>query len=160
MYFLAVTNQNREQINTLIKDRWFTTEMVILGEIVDMTAVEGVAAMDGEEIVGLVTYRVKDGVFEITSLDSLREDLGIGTAMLEKVIAIAKARPCLKIIVTTTNDNIHAIRFYQQRGFDLVRLHHDSIKQARVLKPEIPMIGQNGIPIEHELEFEFLLENA
>jgi len=114
---------------------------------------------DGEEIVGLVTYRVKDGVFEITSLDSLREDLGIGTAMLEKVIAIAKARPCLKIIVTTTNDNIHAIRFYQKRGFDLVRLHHDSIKQARVLKPEIPMIGQNGIPIEHELEFEFLLEN-
>jgi len=59
MYFLAVTNQNREQINTLIKDRWFTTEMVILGEIVDMTAVEGVAAMDGEEIVGLVTYRVR-----------------------------------------------------------------------------------------------------
>ncbi|HOZ38424.1 MAG TPA: GNAT family N-acetyltransferase [Anaerolineaceae bacterium] len=160
MKYVPISPQNRQQINDFISQHWFTTEMVILGEIVDMTTVEGVAAMDGEGIAGLITYRVSGEVCEITSLDSLREGLGIGTDLLEKVIAIAREMGCHKITLVTTNDNIHAIRFYQKQGFDLVRLHHYSIKQARGLKPEIPLFGQNGIPIEHELEFEFLLENG
>ena len=159
MDYLAVTNQNREQINTLIKDRWFTTEMIIRGEIVDMTAVEGIVAMENDAIAGLITYRVRGGILEITSLDSVHEGQGIGTALVEKVITIARAENCQKISVINTNDNINAIRFYQKRGFDLVKLHHDSIKQARMLKPEIPLRGQNGIPIKHELEFELMLRN-
>ena len=159
MEYLAITDLNRQKINGFIRDHWFTTEMVILGEIVDMTVVEGIAAMDGDEIVGLITYRVSGDTCEITSLDSLREGQGNGTALLEQVIAIAREMNCLKVSLITTNDNIHAIQFYQKRGFDLVRLHKDSIQQARVLKPEIPLIGSNGIPITDELEFEMLLSN-
>ena len=159
MEYLAITDLNRQKINGFIRDHWFTTEMVILGEIVDMTVVEGIAAMDGDEIVGLITYRVSGDTCEITSLDSLGEGQGIGTALLKQVIALAKEKNCLKVSLITTNDNIHAIQFYQKRGFDLVRLHKDSIQQARVLKPEIPLIGSNGIPIRDELEFEMLLSN-
>ena len=159
MEYLAITDLNRQKINGFIRDHWFTTEMVILGEIVDITVVEGIAAMDGDEIVGLITYRVSGDTCEITSLDSLREGQGNGTALLEQVIAIAREMNCLKVSLITTNDNIHAIQFYQKRGFDLVRLHKDSIQQARVLKPEIPLIGSNGIPITDELEFEMLLSN-
>ena len=157
MEYLAITDLNRQKINGFIRDHWFTTEMVILGEIVDMTVVEGIAAMDGDEIVGLITYRVSGDTCEITSLDSLREGQGNGTALLEQVIAIAREMNCLKVSLITTNDNIHAIQFYQKRGFDLLRLHKDSIQQARVLKPEIPLIGSNGIPITDELELEMLL---
>ena len=157
MEYLAITDLNRQKINGFIRDHWFTTEMVILGEIVDMTVVEGIAAMDGDEIVGLITYRVSGDTCEITSLDSLREGQGNGTALLEQVIAIAGEKNCLKVSLITTNDNIHAIQFYQKRGFDLLRLHKDSIQQARVLKPEIPLIGSNGIPITDELELEMLL---
>ena len=159
MEYLAITDLNRQKINGFIRDHWFTTEMVILGEIVDMTVVEGIAAMDGDEIVGLITYRVSGDTCEITSLDSLREGQGIGTALLKQVIALAREKNCLKVSLITTNDNIHAIQFYQKRGFDLLRLHKDSIQQARVLKPEIPLIGSNGIPITDELEFEMLLSN-
>jgi len=157
MEYLAITDQIRERINTFIKDHWFTTEMVICGEIVDMTGVKGIVAVDDDEILGLITYRVSGKICEITSLDSLREGQGIGTTLLEKVIAIAKAHNCEKVGVVTTNDNIHANQFYQKRGFDLVRQLIDSISKARVLKPEIPLIGQNGIPIKHEFEFEMLL---
>ena len=160
MYFLAVTNQNREQINTLIKDRWFTTEMIIRGEIVDMTAVEGVAAMHDNEIMGLITYRISNKVCEITSLDSLREGQGIGTALLAQVIVIAREKNCHKLSVITTNDNVMAIRFHQKRGFDLVKVHLEAVTHSRILKPEIPLAGQNGIPIKHELEFELLLGNS
>ena len=159
MEYLAISDLNRQKINGFIRDHWFTTEMVILGEIVDMTVVEGIAAMDGDEIVGLITYRVSGDTCEITSLDSLREGQGNGTALLEQVIALAREKNCRKVSLITTNDNIHAIQFYQKRGFDLLRLHKDSIQQARVLKPEIPLIGSNGIPITDELEFEMLLSN-
>lgn len=157
MDYLPISPHNREQVNAFIERQWLTTEMVICGEIVDMTAVEGIAAMGGEGIVGLITYRIYNKVCEITSLDSLREGQGIGTELLERVIAIAKKAKCHKLSLITTNDNINAIGFYQKRGFDLVRMHHDSIKQARAIKPEIPLIGLNGIPIKHELEFELLL---
>ena len=131
--------------------------MIIRVESVEMTAVEGIAAMENDEIAGLITFRISDGICEIMSLDSLQEGQGIGTTLLEQVIAIARAEGCLKVSVITTNDNINAIRFYQKRGFDLVKLHRDSIKQARALKPEIPLAGQNGIPIKHEFEFELFL---
>ena len=159
MKCVFISPHNRQRINAFIKQHRFTTDMIIRGEIVDMTRVEGIVAMDGDEIAGLLTYRINDGICEITSLDSLREGLGIGTTLVEQVIAIARAENCEKVSVTTTNDNINAIRFYQKRGFDLVKLHHDSINHARLLKPEIPLIGQNGIPIKHELEFELLLSD-
>jgi len=100
--------------------------MIIGGEIVDMTRVEGIAAMDGDEIAGLITFRISDGICEITSLDSLCEGQGIGTALLEQVIEIARDNECLKVSVITTNDNINAIRFYQKRGFNLVKPRFDA----------------------------------
>jgi ribosomal protein S18 acetylase RimI-like enzyme len=159
MNYLPISKQNREQINAFIEQHWFSTQMIIRGEIVDMTVIEGIAAMDGDEIVGLITYRICGKVFEITSLDSLQEGKGIGKALLDQVIAIAKDKDCQKVSLVTTNDNINAIRFYQKRGFDLVKVHLDAVMQSRILKPEIPLTGQNGIPIKHELEFELLLGN-
>ena len=64
---------------------------------------------------------------------------------------------CKRIVLVTTNDNINAIRFYQKRGFDMVCLYHNAMDVSRKLKPEIPLIGENGIPLRHELEFEMIL---
>ncbi len=56
--------------------------------------------------------------------------------------------------MTTTNDNVDALRFYQRRGWNLAALHEDAVTRARRLKPEIPLVGDHGIPIRHELELE------
>ena len=39
-----------------------------------------------------------------------------------------------------------------------VRLHYDAVRESRKLKPQIPELGQEGIPIRHELELERRLE--
>ena len=42
-------------------------------------------------------------------------------------------------VVITTNDNVDALRFYQRRGFCLVRVHRGAVDRSRAsLKPEIP----------------------
>ena len=53
--------------------------------------------------------------------------------------------------VFTGNHNLHAIRFYQRRGFRLWAVHRDTITRAREVKPLIPLF-EDGIPICDEVE--------
>jgi hypothetical protein len=57
----------------------------------------------------------------------------------------------------TTNDNLGALRFYQRRGLRLVALHVGAVAESRRLKPSIPEVGHDGIPIRDELELELEL---
>ena len=156
MIFEQITNNNRSLINSFITEQWFSTKMIIRGKVIDMTAVEGIFALENERIIGLITYIAYDDTLEITSLDSLCENQGLGTALLLKVIEIAKKNKCRKIVLITTNDNIKAIRFYQKRGFDMACLYRNAMDISRQLKPEIPLIGEDDIPLKHEIEFEML----
>ena len=58
----------------------------------------------------------------------------------------------------TTNDNLDALRFYQKRGFRLVAVHRHAVDAARRLKPAIPLLGDDQIPLHDEIELEMLLE--
>ena len=149
-----INSQNRNLINAFIEQHWYTTTMIIRGKEIDMTKTEGFYFSEGENIVGLITYIVYDNILEITSLDSLQENQGIGSKLVEVVIHEAKERKYQKIVLVTTNDNINAIKFYQKRGFDMVHLFHNALDVSRKLKPEIPLIGENSIPLRHEIEFE------
>lgn len=152
-----INSKNRQQINNFISSCWFSTDMVVRGEIVDMTKMDGFASYENDRIIGLVTYRICDNECEIMSLDSLNERQGIGTALINKMKEEAIKEKCIKLKLITTNDNINAIRFYQKRGFDMVRIYHNALDVSRKLKPSIPMVGNFGIPLKHEIEFEMEL---
>ena len=157
MEFQAIAPETRAQVNAFITSHWYSTEMILRGEVINMTAVDGYFVERDGAIAALITYLVRDDVCEITSLDSLIEGRGTGSALVGKVIETARNWGCRKVIVVTTNDNIHAIRFYQKRGFDMARLYHNALSKSRELKPSIPLIGNDGIPLRHEIEFELLL---
>ncbi|MPM35604.1 hypothetical protein SDC9_82197 [bioreactor metagenome] len=155
----AISSENRRQIDDFISSHWFSTDMVVKGELVDMTVLDGFAVYDNEAVIGLVTYRIRSNECEIMSLDSLRGKQGIGTALVNKVIEIAREKKCTKIKLVTTNDSINAIRFYQKRGFDMTNLYRNALNVSRELKPSIPLLGDFDIPIKHEIEFEMDLKN-
>lgn len=147
-----ISSENRNQINEFIKLHWFSTDMVVRGEIVDMTTTNGFVMYNDGEIIGVVTYRIKASECEIMSLDSLREKQGIGATLLNKVIEAAKDENCLRVKLITTNDNINALRFYQKRGFDMLNLYCNALDISRKLKPSIPLTGDFGITLRHEIE--------
>jgi GNAT superfamily N-acetyltransferase len=91
---------------------------------------------------------------EIVTLDNLGDRRGVGTALIEAVMETARAAGCRRLWLITTNDNLRALRFYQKRGFRLVRLSPDAVTAARRIKPEIPLVGEDGIPLRDELELE------
>jgi ribosomal protein S18 acetylase RimI-like enzyme len=115
-----------------------------------------VAELDGKTV-GLVTFHIAGDACEIVTLDSLRPDQGIGTALIVAVKAAADAAGCRRLWLITTNDNLHALGFYQKRGFRLAAVHPGAVNESRKLKPEIPLIGNDGIPIRDEIELEIVL---
>jgi len=138
-------------------DHWGGTTMVSRGKVHDLLCLPGFVAVDGEERVGLALYRVADGECELVSLDSLCEGQGIGTALLAAGTSAARNAGCRRLWLITTNDNTHALRFYQRRGLRLVAIHRDAVTAARRLKPSIPLLGNDNIPIRDEIEIELIL---
>ena len=58
----------------------------------------------------------------------------------------------------TTNDNTRALRFYQRRGFQMTQVYWHAVAEARKIKPEISLVSDDGIPIEHEIELVYRSE--
>ncbi len=155
--FAEVDGTHRMEVDRILAAQWGSIEMVVRGEVVDMSRQNGILAYSEGKIVGLLVYRIQGEMCEILSLDSFQEGIGIGTGLIGQVIGIARRAGCVKIKLITTNDNVNAIRFYQKRGFDMVRIYRNALEVSRKLKPAIPLVGENGIPIRHEIEFELLL---
>ena len=65
---------------------------------------------------------------------------------------------CRVLRLTSTNDNLPALKFYQKRGFVLHRLLPGAVERSREIKPEIPLLGVDGIPIREEIELVKILK--
>lgn len=141
-------------------DHWAGVDMICRGEVMQPHTQEGFAAFDGDAAIGLVTYRIAGDACEVTSLTSLREGQGVGTTLLNAVAQEAKSRDCSRIWLITTNDNVRALAFYQRRGFVLAALYRNAVDASRKLKPAIPLIAENGIPIRDEIELELNLQRS
>ena len=157
MEILKITEISRKAVNTFIQEQWFSLQMVVHGEIIDLSIADGYYITEQEKIIGLITHKILNGTMEILSLDSLCENQGMGTALLNKAISEAKQKGCNRVTLITTNDNTRALRFYQKRGFDIVCLYRNALENSRKLKPEIPLLGIDQIPLKHEIELDMIL---
>ena len=138
-------------------EHWGDEIMVAHGEVFRPHEFPGFAAFDGDACIGLLTYRIEQSACEVLSIDSLREGVGVGSALIAAVIAAARGAGCARLFLITTNDNLNALRFYQKRGFALVAVHRNALEQSRALKPSIPLVGFDGIPLRDEIELEMTI---
>jgi GNAT superfamily N-acetyltransferase len=112
-------------------------------------------AVRDEAPVGLLTYLVDGDACEILTLHATERWGGVGTALVNEVMAVATRHGCRTVWVLTTNDNVDALLFYQRRGFRIHAVRPGAVDEARrSLKPEIPEVGEHGIPIRDEIELE------
>jgi GNAT superfamily N-acetyltransferase len=154
---MEITSEYRGQVNQILKSEWDCPPSISRGRALDTTVLPGFIFITDKTIDGVVTYHIEESECEIVTLNSFKENKGIGTALIAAVLLIAEERQCSRVWLITTNDDINAIRFYQKKGFCLVAAHINAINISRKMKPTIPLIGMHGIPIQHELEFERLL---
>ena len=148
---------DQDWVNATIRSEWTTEIVVIHGDAYRPSELPGfVAEFEGERV-GLLTYCLLDKYCEIITLSSKKRRIGVGTALLDRFEALARSKEYERLRVTTTNDNLDALTFYQKRGFRIIKVYHNAVKYSRSIKPDIPQIGPNGIPIMDEIELEKIL---
>ncbi len=134
---------------------WGGDEMIVHGELFRPEQLNGFITEDWS---GVITYYIKNESCEIISLNSLKENRGVGTTLIDEVINEARKQNCQRLFLMTTNDNLHALGFYQRYGFELARIRRGAVDEARKIKPGIPIIGMNDIPLRDEIELEMSLK--
>jgi len=124
------------------------------GELIDVLADDGLVAELAGRRVGLLTYRPDGpGRLEISALLAVEPGVGVGSALVRELLTIARDAGAHEIRVTTTNDNLTALSFYQRRRFRLVELRAGAVDASRrTIKPSIPETGEDGLPLRDELE--------
>lgn len=131
--------------------------MVSRGVLYEVLDYPGFVAIVGGEAQAILTYRMHGHECEVLLIHSETEGLGVGSALIDHAADTAREAGCDRLWLVTTNDNIHAIRWYQKRGFTIAAVHVNALAESRKLKPEIPLVGQDGIPLRDEIEFEMFL---
>ena len=158
MYNIQTLDETyRSWAHDLINRKWGPPGIVTRGTLHDTTKLSGFVAIENNEPIGLITYYIEKNECEIFSLNSLKEKHGIGSALIETVVKAAKTRFCRRVWVIMTNDNVHALHFYQKRGFYLRAVYPNALEASRKIKPTIPLTGIDGIPLCDEIELEILL---
>ncbi len=132
-----------------LNETWHGTKMSVHGELIDMTALPILVAGRGR---GFLIYRVRGLAAEIVAMEASETRRGVGTALLVALGGVLERIGVREIWVTTTNDNLDALRFYQRRGFRLEAVRQDAVVAARLYKPAIPMLGAYDIPIRDEVD--------
>ena len=138
-------------------EHWGGEEMVTRGNVYRPEQLDGFVIEDEREWLGLVTFIVTSDECEVTSLNSLREAQGIGTSLINAVVEESRKHGYKRVFFITTNDNLNALGFYQKRGFELVAVYRGAVNESRKIKPGIPLIGYNNIPLRDEIELEMKL---
>ncbi len=153
----SIHAEDRKWVAQFMLEHWGSNKVISCGVTHYPQFLPGFVALYKNERVGLVTYNIVKKSCEIVTLDSTIPSTGIGTALIKAVKDAAIKSGCKRLWFITTNDNLHALRFYQKRGFMLVAIHRNAIEQSRKLKPEIPLLGNEGIPLRDEIELEIFL---
>jgi ribosomal protein S18 acetylase RimI-like enzyme len=147
-----VGDGDRPMIAWLMLELWGSALQVVHQTVYRPADLPGLIAERGSRVVGLLTFQTDGSVLEVVTLNALERRAGVGTLLMEAVAAEARQRRCQEIHLTTTNDNLDAIRFYQRRGLRLVALRPGAVDRARAQWPEIPRIGDYGIPLRDEID--------
>jgi ribosomal protein S18 acetylase RimI-like enzyme len=154
---LPLPDSLRGWANQTLEAYWGSTRMMSRWIYHETKDIPAFVAIQDDKPVGLATYYVDGDLCELVTLNSFAESIGVGQALLFAVRDLARQSGCRKLWLTTSNDNLPALQFYQKRDMAIVAVHRFAIDEARKENPHIPALGYGGIPCRDELELEMAL---
>jgi len=149
-----MTDEDRDEVADFIDSYWGSRVVMSRGRAYQPHQLEGLIDRRDGKIVGLLTFRMDDEGMEILTLNSTLERRGIGMSLMLEAIDEARTRGATRVWLTTTNANLRAIGYYQRMGFRMNQVNVGAVDEARKIKPEIPLVGPNGIRIHDEIVME------
>jgi len=151
----AVLNEKREKIRELVQRFWGEEEQLTFDRKFRVAELPAYTAELENNTIGFISFTEANDAIIIVALGVLPQyqGSGVGRSLIEKVETEASRRMKKKLLVSTSNDDLPALAFYQFLGFQIYMVKTDIIaeKHGEVLK------GIGGLPIRDELRLQKIL---
>lgn len=160
MKVVPLDQSHRGWVGKLMREHFGSQRVVTRGRMFDTSELPGLVAIVDGTPNGFLIYSLDGPECEIVALVSVIRRRGIARLLVEALSALVSASNTARLVLVTTNDNTGAQAFYSAMGFRHGATLVGAVNEARRLKPEIPLLGEGGVPIEDELEYELELTLA
>jgi len=151
-----VTAENeREKIREFVKRFWGEEEQLTFDKKFIVAELPTYTAKMKNRMIGFASFAEAEDAILIAALGILPkyQSFGIGKSLIKKVQTEAKRLQKKRLLVSTSNDDLPALAFYQSLGFQIYEVKPNIIaeKHGKILK------GINRIPIRDELRLQKIL---
>ena len=151
----VIQKEEKETIREIVKRFWGEHEQLTFDNEFVVVELPAYAAKTEDNIIGFISYVEMGNAMLIVALGILPkyQGSGVGRSLVEKVEAEARRLRKKKLLVSTSNDDLPALAFYQSLGFQIFEVKPNVIaeKHGRVL------MGIGGLPIRDELRLQNIL---
>jgi ribosomal protein S18 acetylase RimI-like enzyme len=145
------TDADRAAARELFERDYGRTKIVAFGEVMDIDQMPALVAIMYNDPSGALAYRLLGDALHIVALatDPMWQRSGVGSYLLAEVELIARRLRLERIIVSTTNDNLPALYFYQRQHYRIASLTPGSLINRAAGRP-----GFAGIEVRDEIRLE------
>ena len=128
------------------------TKIVAFGEVMDIDQMPALVAVMYADPSGALTYRLLGDALHIVALatDPMWQRSGVGGYLVAEAELLARRLNLRRLVVSTTNDNLPALYFYQRRGYRLTDLVPNSV----IEHTQQEVAGFAGIGVRDEIRLE------
>jgi ribosomal protein S18 acetylase RimI-like enzyme len=149
----SATAKDRTVIGHLVTAFWGEPDQVMFGRTITIEEQPALVASVGGKFAGFISFsEFGTDEFMIVALAVLPEyqGCGVGRALISAVERRAKTKLKKRILVTTSNDDLPALAFYQVLGFQLFEVAPNVIAEKHGTLQK----GIGNIPVRDELRLQ------
>ncbi len=146
------TESDRVAARELFEQDFGRTKIVAFGEVMDIDQMPALVAVLHDAPSGALAYRLHGNALHVVALatDPMWQRSGVGGYLIAEAELLARRLKLGRLVVSTTNDNLPALYFYQRKGYRLIELVPDSI----IDHTHQVVAGFAGIPVRDEIRLE------
>jgi len=149
------TDADRVAARELFARDFGRTKIVAYGAVMDIDQMPALVAVRYADPSGALAYRLHGDALHIVALatDPMWQRSGVGGHLVAEAELIARRLNLRRLVVSTTNDNLPALYFYQRRGYRMT----DFVPSSIIMHTGQEVAGFAGIPVRDEVRLEKLL---
>lgn len=141
---------DREATLELFRRDFGHTSLVSFGEVMTLDQQTALVAEMKGELGGAVAYRFLPDALHIVALatDPMWQRTGVGGHLIAEAELLAREKGLARVVLSTTNDNLPSLYFYQRRGYAITEVVPGALQQHG------GGAGFAGIPVRDEVRLE------
>ena len=145
----------RSAVRKFVKRFWGEEEQLAFDRRFAVAELPAYVAKVQDLVIGFISFSSTSDTVLVVALGVLPryQCCGIGSRLIKKVEGEARRLRKSKVFVSTSNDDLPALGFYQSHGFQIYQVNPNVIaeKHAKVLR------GIGGLPVRDELRLQKVL---